>query len=82
MKSWFRLVSDSFGLVSGPIVFILIEIWKDLGFEKGSKGLENFPDEAQKSDGPNYRIEIHSEPIRNFPNHFGICIHTKSFILI
>ena len=26
-----------------------------------------------------FRIEIHSETIRNFPNHSGICIRTKQF---
>ena len=26
-----------------------------------------------------FRIEIHSEPIRNFPNHSGTCIRTKQF---
>ena len=26
-----------------------------------------------------FRIEIHFEPIRNFPNHSGICIRTKQF---
>ena len=25
------------------------------------------------------RIEIHSESIKNFPNHSGICIRTKQF---
>ena len=28
---------------------------------------------------PKFRIEIHSEPIRNFPNHSGICTRTKRF---
>ena len=26
-----------------------------------------------------FRIEIHSESIRNFPNHSEICIRTKQF---
>ena len=26
-----------------------------------------------------FRIEIRSETIRNFPNHSGICIRTKQF---
>ena len=33
--------------------------------------------DIDKEDCPKFRIEIHSEPIRNFPNYSVICIRTK-----